>query len=156
VENNSLIILGFISLFHVIGGAVLGSTLRSIVTDWPKFGCQHIFLLVWASLFGFMPLLFGFDREEPWFLLIQIAILGTTIAVTALAWNWLREITADNNMVLVLFGGVFLASGAVAGALSMRADKWFVALLIGGIFVLTGGALMARGLRGLWTGEDAE
>jgi hypothetical protein len=155
VGSNPIVLLGFMSLFHIVGGAVLGSTLRTIVTDWPKFNFQRVFALVWASLFGCMPLVFGLDQPA-WFLPTQVAVLGTTTAFTALALNWLREMAADKNIATTFLGGVFVVAGIGTGALLVGQGAWLLALLFGGLFTLGGAAAMVSGLRGLWTGKDAK
>jgi hypothetical protein len=155
MEDNPLLLLGFMSLFHIVGGAVFGSTLRAIIADWPKFNFQRVFALVWASLFGCMPLVFGVGQPA-WFLPAQVAVLGTTTAFTALAWNWLREMAADKNTATAFFGGVFVVTGIGTGVLLVGQGAWLLALLFGGIFTLAGAAVMVSGLRRLWSGKDAE
>jgi hypothetical protein len=48
--------LGFVSIFHIIGGAAIGSGLRRLSHG---FAIQPIFLVVWGVFFGVLPLSIG-------------------------------------------------------------------------------------------------
>jgi len=89
----------FISLFHVIGGAALGITLRGWVNNPTRENLfRRVFFLIWGGMFGCMPLVFGIENGT---LLVQIVVLLVAIAVPFMWLEHLREMFSDQNVVMV-------------------------------------------------------
>lgn len=73
--DDPLIALAFLSLFHLIGGGVMGMALRG----WRSRSVNWM-LVVWALGFGGLPLLFAF--AAPWLLPVQLLELATAFCIT--------------------------------------------------------------------------
>jgi hypothetical protein len=146
--NDPIAQLGFLCVFHLLGGAAIGSVLRNALRG--KFACNSIFFLVWGGLFGGMPLVFGvqeLQKGAPNFLAIQFAVFIAAIFVVALIPEDLMTTLRSPNISIIAIGGVFLTLGALALFTNVFALKTPEKLIGGGIFVLTGGAVF---LLGLW------
>jgi hypothetical protein len=146
--------IAFISIFHVIGGAALGITLRGWANNPTRENLfRRAFFLVWGGMFGCMPLVFGVENGT---LAVQVVVLLIAIAVPFFWLDRLREMFSDQNVVLVGFGGIFLIAGLVAGGALLREREWLFAALFGGIFSLVGGGIFFAGLRNLLRGTPGE
>jgi len=147
--NNSITQLGFLCLFHLIGGAAIGSVLRGVLRG--KFSCNSFFFLIWGGLFGGMPLLFGiqeFQKGAPYFLMVQFAVFATAILVVAFIPEDLLATLRSPNIFSIAIGGVFLTLGVAMLFTNIFELKGLPEKLLGGgIFILTGGAVF---LIGLW------
>jgi hypothetical protein len=146
--NNSISQLGFLCIFHLLGGAAIGSVLRNVLRG--KFACNSIFFLVWGGLFGGMPLVFGIQelqRGAPNFLAIQCAVFIAAIFVVALIPEDLMATLRSPNILSIAIGGVFLTLGAITLFTNVFTLKTPEKLIGGGVFALTGGAVF---LLGLW------
>jgi hypothetical protein len=73
--------LGFLSIFHVLGGIALGSTVRGLRNG---FNGSKLFFLVWGSMFGCIPLAIGaqaFAQENTMYLFVlEVLILASTLS----------------------------------------------------------------------------
>ena len=147
--NSSLTQLGFLCLFHLIGGAAIGSVLRGALRG--KFACNSFFFLIWGGLFGGMPLVFGiqeFQKGASYFLMIQFAVLATAILVVAFIPEDLLAALRSPNIFSIAIGGVFLTLGVAMLFTNIFELKGLPEKLLGGgIFILMGGAVF---LIGLW------
>jgi hypothetical protein len=147
--NNPIVQLGFLCIFHLIGGVALGSVLRGALRG--NFSCNSFFFLIWGGGFGGMPLVFGiqeFQKGTPYFLVVQCAVLVIAILVVAFISDELLATLRSPNISSIAIGGVFLLLGMVMlftnlFPLKTLQDK----LLGGGIFIASGGAVF---LIGLW------
>ena len=158
--DSPLVMLGFLSLFHVIGAIALANGLRG-VWNWLVVEEQGpgnaLFFVVWGAMFGCMPFAVGLgaatDAEKGmlFVLLGEVIIWGITFLAALLFWDeiidWLRPFLHP-NMFLLGFGGIFMLVGAGAGVFIIRDDLLF-GLLFGGIFFLVGGLVFAMGVWGL-------
>lgn len=159
--DSPLALLGFLSVFHVIGAVALANGLRGI-WNWLHekergFG-NAVFLVVWGAMFGCMPFAFGLglatddERGTSMILLGQAIVWGVSFLAALLLWNdvvdWLQPFL-DTNIFLVGFGGIFMLVGAAAGSFIVRDDLPF-GLLFGGIFFLVGGLIFALGVWNLF------
>jgi hypothetical protein len=158
--DGPLALLGFLSIFHIIGAVALANGLRGV---WSWLGDKEqrvgnaFFFVLWGAGFGCMPFVFGLtmaaDKEggTPVVLLGQVMVWGSVFVVALLAWqealDWLRPFL-HVDMFLVAFGGIFMLVGAGAASFIVRDDLLF-ALLFGGIFMLVGGLILAFGVRNL-------
>jgi hypothetical protein len=158
--DSPLALLGFLSIFHIIGAVALANGLRG-VWSWLRDKEQRLgsafFFVLWGAGFGCMPFVFGLtmaaDKEggTPLVLLGQVMVWGSVFVVALLAWqealDWLRPFL-HVDMFLVAFGGIFMLVGAGATSFIIRDDLLF-GLLFGGIFMLVGGLILAVGVRNL-------
>jgi hypothetical protein len=155
--DSPLALLGFLSIFHVIGAVALASGLRAIwnwLRDKKRGLGNGLFFIVWGAGFGCMPFAFGLglavDEEAGTHLVLlgEVIVWGTAFLIALFFWgdviDWLRPFLHP-HMFLVSFGGIFMLVGAAVGSFMIRADLLF-ALLFGGIFLLVGGALLAFGV----------
>jgi len=147
--NNSITQLGFLCLFNLIGGAAIGSVLRSVLRG--KFACNSFFFLIWGAGFGGLPLVFGiqeFQKGAPYFLMVQFAVFASAILVVALVPEDLLATLRSPNIFTIAIGGVFLTLGAAMLFTNIFELKGLPEKLLGGgIFILIGGAVF---LIGLW------
>ncbi|MGE5141720.1 MAG: hypothetical protein ACM3JD_19820 [Rudaea sp.] len=108
-----LLFLLFFSLFHVIGGFVVGRGLRQILFG-PR-GAQLGFLFVWGLMFGGLPLCIGGPifvlSGAPQVFAAEVAIvIAATFAGAILKDEYLEAFTTP-AVAGALFGGVFLLVG---------------------------------------------
>ncbi len=147
--NDPMIALGFVSIFHVIGGIVVGSTLRGLRHGFP---CGKIFLLFWGVLFGGMPLAIGAELfakpGETYLFWIEILVLLGAILGGALVPSWVNENFDSTDLYPIGFGGVFLLIGLFVGGISLKTDPFF-GLAFGCIFGGVGAAVLFSSLRSL-------
>jgi len=149
--------LGFLSIFHVIGAVALANGFRATwqwLRDKERGLGNGLFFVVWGAMFGCMPFAFGLglavDAEmgTPLVLLGEAMIWGTVFLTTLLFWDdvvdWLRPFLHP-HMFLVGFGGIFMLVGAAAAIFIVRDDIFF-GLMFGGIFLLVGGVVFAIGV----------
>ena len=155
--DNPLVLLGFLSIFHVIGALALANGLRG-VWNWlrnKERGLGNtLFLIVWGAMFGCMPFAFGLglatDQETGTFVVLlgEAIVWGITFLAALLFWNdmidWLRPFLHPTTF-LVGFGGIFMLVGATTAAFVLRDDLLF-GLMFGGIFMLVGGIIFALGI----------
>ncbi len=158
--DDPLAILGFLSIFHIVGAVALANGLRGVwnrVSSKERGAGNSLFFVVWGTGFGCLPFIFGLammaDEEKgtPLVLLGEVIVWGGVFLIALLAWDevidWLRPFLHP-DVFLIAFGGIFMLVGAAVGSLIIRDDLLFGSLL-GGIFVLVGGLLLAVGLRNL-------
>jgi hypothetical protein len=147
--NSSITQLGLLCIFHLIGGAAIGSVLRGALRG--RFSCNAIFFLIWGGLFGGMPLVFGIQdlgKGTSDFLIVQVAVLGAAILAVALVPEDLLATLRSPSIFTLAIGGVFLTLGAVMLFTNLLPLKTLQDKMIGGgVFLLTGGAVF---LIGLW------
>jgi hypothetical protein len=154
--ESPLLLFGFLSLFHIIGAAVLANALRTFrdgLREGGTGGCQMVFITIWAVMFGGIPFLFGvqFARSEGGtvlFLFGEVLVWMAAFLVTLLAQQAIRralEPFLSLEILLMLFGGGFLLTGVTVMSFVTRVDRR-VGLLTGGIFALVGAAIFGFGL----------
>ncbi len=149
--------LGFLSVFHVIGAVALAHGLRGLwhwLHNKERGAGNAFFLVLWGTGFGCMPFVFGLamasDKNSgaPYVLPAELIVWVGAFLIALLAWDevfdWLRPFL-HADVFLVAFGGVFMTVGAAAGSLVMRDDLLF-GMLFGGIFMMVGGLLFAAGV----------
>jgi len=155
--DSPLAMLGFLSIFHVIGAVALANGLRR-AWNWLREKRRGLgsalFFVVWGAMFGCLPFAFGLElateKEAGTALVLlgQVFVWGITFLAALLFWDevidWLRPFL-NPNMFLVGFGGVFMLVGAVAGSFIIR-DDFLFGLLFGGIFLLVGGIIFVVGV----------
>lgn len=145
-----LILLGFLSLFHIIGGAVIGTTLRGLRGG---LSCNTPFLLMWGVGFGGIPLMFGwmmFNQQGMLYLLIaQILVFVGAILLAALQPAWVFEPFKTPAVRMIGTGGICLIIGVTIGIATVQQEP-MVALLFGGIFGGVGALVMANGVKTLF------
>jgi hypothetical protein len=156
IVDSPLVLFGFVSLFHIIGAAVLAGAVRGLwfgLREGELGGCQAYFTLVWAVMFGGLPFLFGvqFAGSEDGtilFLIGEILVWTTTFLVALLAQQAVRSILEPfltTELLIILFGGSFLVAGVAVASLLTQEDRE-VGLLIGGVFAVVGAGTLGFGL----------
>jgi hypothetical protein len=144
--NSLLAQLGFVSLFHVIGGIAIGSALRGLRGG---FSGGTIFLLVWGGMFGCLPLAIGWNAlsatGRPDLFALELGILIAAILITALMPGSMLESLKSPQVAPIAFGGIFLLIGIGAGAIMIQTDL-LSALVFGGCFAGAGGLVFISGL----------
>jgi hypothetical protein len=147
--NSPISQLGFLCIFHLIGGAAVGYALRGVLRG--KISCNSFFFFLWGALFGGIPLLFGIQESQkgaPYFFLVQSVVFATAILVVAFIPDEFLEILSSPNITSLAVGGLFLMIGIAMLVTDIFELKSLQEKLLGGgIFVLVGGAVL---LRGLW------
>jgi hypothetical protein len=145
--NPTSLVMMFLLPFHLGGGAALGYALRSMIKE--GFALSSIarygFFVLWGSMFGGLPLLFGLLMGPPWFLLLELAIFVGAIVLVAVAYEWLRELYSQPGMFVASFGFVFLLIGA-ALTTTLLSEGATEGVLPGLIFVFVGGLITASGV----------
>ena len=144
--NSPFIQLGFLSLFHIIGGIAIGSALRRLKSG---FSVAPLFFLVWGGMFGCMPLAIGANELSrsggPAFFLIELAVLAAAILATALMPDIMLETLKSPQVAPIALGGIFLLVGLGAGALIIQTDL-LPGILFGGCFAGAGAISLASGV----------
>lgn len=141
--DSPLIVLAFLSIFHVVGGGGLGVALRGF-----RQGEGSVPLVIWALLFSGIPLLMGLGI--PWIWLIQLSEMLIACVVTFFFWDRICAVMGKSSVLLVLCGGiVFVVGSAVAGLLLKQGD-YVPALAFGLLFVVVGLLFVYFGLRTLF------
>ena len=144
-----LALLGFFAVFHVIGGAAMGIGARQWRIAWSTKGVRSLpFLLLWGALFGGIPLIFGLATAEWGMLASQAAILLAAFAITFWFSEPLKEALGHQYIFMMVFGGIFMAAGALAGTLMLSSGDQSVwkALVFGGLFFAVGSLVFAVGI----------
>lgn len=146
--NELLGTLAFFSLFCLIGGAAIGSVVRT----WRKQGpsCNSTFLLIWGGLFAGIPLLMGtvlFVAHGAFHLLgLQLGVLIGVILLVAFVPDLFLESFAFDKMAPVAFGGLFLLIGVVVAVITITSEP-LIALVFLVAFGGIGGLLFLQGVR---------
>lgn len=147
--NASITQLVFLCLFHLLGGAAIGSVLRGAMRR--QFSCNSLFLLVWGVGFGGLPFLFGIEELQNgawYFLVIEIGVLLAGILIAAFISDELVETLRSPNIVSVGIGGGFLLIGMLVLFTNLLPQKSLQDKLLGGLsFTLMGGLAFLIGAR---------
>jgi hypothetical protein len=146
-EASGGFLLAFLLPFHVAGGAALGVALHRIIQGRSRLPnlAGSGFLLVWGSMFGGLPLVFGLTMGSGWIVLVQLSLLLGTIVFVALRYEWLRALYSQPGMFVASFGLTFFLVGALLTA-SLLGEAEPGAILPGLIFGGIGGLLTAVGV----------
>ncbi|HEX7587676.1 MAG TPA: hypothetical protein VF478_05115 [Anaerolineae bacterium] len=141
--------LGFVSIFHILGGIALGYAVRGLRNG---FDGRKIFFLVWGAGFGCIPLAVGAgifsDAHAIYLFGIEILVLASAIVVTALIPDEILDTFRSPELVPIEMGGLFILIGIVVGGAMLKTDPLFT-ILFGGSFAGAGALLFIRGLRAL-------
>ena len=154
--DNPWVLVGFLSIFHVIGASVLANALRGLwgdIREKDPQGCRAVFLMVWASMFGCLPFTFGIayagsEVGTPMVLVGQVAVWAATFLTVLLARDAVRRLAEPflhRETMLMLFGGAFIVVG-VAVAAFLRGDGQLPALMTGVTFAVMGSGVLGYGL----------
>ncbi len=145
--NDLIFTLAFVCLFHVIGGAAIGATVRGWLRG--HFACNSSFMIVWGAIFGGVPLSLGYSLLVPrggiLFFGIELAVLIGSIFVIALVPDWFVQSFDGRAIAPVAFGGLFLLCGLAVAAASFTSSP-VTAIVVGGLFVGVGGFVFIWGL----------
>jgi hypothetical protein len=155
--DDRLVTFGFLSVFHIIGAATMGSALRDA---WRGLHGEKInvistiIFVIWSAIFGCMPFFFGLRYalvgSQPLFLLGEIAVWSSAFLLILLARDRVSDFLRtfqQGDVSLITLGGVSFIIGAALVALGQR---W----LSGGLFLIVGAAFVASGLWRLFQEAD--
>jgi hypothetical protein len=145
-------LLVFLLPFHLGGGAALGVALRGIYKEGFKLSsiAENGFFLVWGSMFGGLPLVFGLTMGSAWFFLLEVAVFLGAIVLVAVRYEWLRDLYSQPGMFVASFGFVFFLIGAALATTMLSGgatDAWPIGLIfagVGGIITLIGVFMLLR------------
>jgi hypothetical protein len=144
--SNEIFLLGFVCIFHLVGGIGLGAVVRSVLAR--DFTCQTLFLLVWGTMMGVMPLTFGADAflsPNPLLFALEVAFLLGVIIVSALfPMDYFNAFSAGNPL-LAGFGTIMMFAGG-ALILALRRQSPVEAFALGGALILIGALGFGVGL----------
>jgi hypothetical protein len=154
--DSPLLLFGFLAIFHIIGAVVMARAVRGLrerLREGKVVGCQGLFLLIWATMFGGFPLLFGvqFARGEDgtlFFLLGQAVVWTVAFVVATVAHQAILGILEPfltEEILMMLLGGAFLVIGVTLLSLLTRRDG-LAGLLVGGSLALVGAAILGFGV----------
>ncbi len=136
--QSSLAFLGFLCIFHVIGGVMAGSFFRQLRRggSWSEFT-----RLVMGLAFGGLPIILSasvfFEQGIPFFVAAEIAVFILAVLGTVFFPDSLTDSLGSKQVVQVAVGGVSLAIGLLVAVLSLRQGA-FVPVIIGLVFVVVG------------------
>lgn len=145
MEDNPLLLIAFLAMFHIIGAIALGYAARSL---WKRLHGDDtvstfaaVFLVVWGSMFGCMPLIFGTNPILPdWFLPTQLAIWGTAFILSAFygraIMRWAKPLS-NVHVALMVLGGIFFIAGMGAARVAWIAND----VVQAGIFLVVFGGI---------------
>ena len=146
-----IVLLAFLSLFHIVGGLVFGTTLRGLGR---RITGRSIFLLVWSLFFGGVPLLMFLQSDWPWWVhATRALVLFGSVALGFFLKDSLHGLLQQGHIVTMILGGVFMTAGAGLVASGIVAEDFPLGLLMGTIFFLVGLGIFVIGFRG-WKKED--
>ncbi len=147
--DSPLILFAFLSLFHILGGGVLGVAMRGLrMRPAGTRGCGiNVGLTIWALGFGCAPLFMGL--QAPWLLPFQLLELAVVFGVTFFFWDRIRELFGKPEMLKIAFGGVFFIAGCAAGGMLLKAGEIPMAAVFGLVFAGVGLAFILPGMRNM-------
>ncbi len=163
MEDMSLYLLGFLSLFHILGAAAMGSAVRGI---WRVIGGQeesvfgYLFFLIFGGMFGCFPLAFGLQGDVPlWVFQGQLLILGITFLTAAFLGptllSWLRSLF-NINTGLIILGLAFITAGLFGGYMMLnQGEEVTPSLMVGIIFGLIGVGIILLGIINLFRNRSS-
>jgi len=147
-----IVLLAFLSLFHIVGGLVFGTTLRGFSR---RITARSVFLLGWSLFFGGTPLFMYLQSDCPWWVpATQVVVLFGSVVLGFVLKDSLQGLLQQGHIVSMILGGVFMIAGAGLVASRIVAEDFPLGLLMGSIFFLVGLAIFVLGLRG-WQKENA-
>lgn len=149
VLENPWLVFGFLSIFHLIGGAAIGLGWRQWAAAWRAKGRRTPpFLFLWGVLLGLLPLLFALVTRD-------LRVLGGQGAVLVVGWAlafWLArplsEAVSRRFVWFIVLGLILMIVGSVLAVLAMDAtpeDLW-QRLAFGGLLFAIGSLILAAGL----------
>jgi len=149
-DASALYSIAMLSLFELIGGLVLGSTMQKIAGSGflPRMILSQAFLVIWGIMFAGIPLLIGGSSFGLTSFLIQSAVLICAWVSGFLFLDQIRAIVALPWLWFVGFGGLFATAGAAAAFLAANQDPALALVLgisfggVGTIFLVIGLAMM--------------
>lgn len=138
-----LLIFGFLTLFHLWGGAAVGAGWRG----------RRGLPIVWGGLIGGAPLYFGIERGivlGSWGGLIwQVACLLTSALGVGLALPRWRRLFLRPGMSTLMVGTFIMIAGMLVGALLFQHGAEILSQVIGGMIFLFGAMWFGGGIRQL-------
>ena len=146
--KDSITILAFLSIFHLLGGAAIGFSVRGILRGKPSL--VSLFMIVWGAMFGCMPFAIGASLfialEAPHWIAAEAGVLLVALIASALIPDTLLETLKSPAVSAIAFGGLFMLVGLGVGAVTMMHEP-LLALLFGGSFTGAGALVFFTGVK---------
>ncbi len=151
--NSAIGMLGFLSIFHIIGGVAVGGAVRHVIRG--RIACNTPFIVMWGLIFGLAPLFIGFgwfsSHGALAFIAVELVIFFGALAVVAFTPDWFVEAFDIPTLSGIAFGGLFLVIGIAVGVLLATNSEPFMAIIFFGAFTGAGGLVLINGLHKLMT-----
>ncbi|MBI5301963.1 MAG: hypothetical protein HY868_07485 [Chloroflexi bacterium] len=148
--QSALIFLGFICIFHLVGGVVVGLYLRQVRRggSWSEFP-----RLVWGAAAGGLPMVIGastfMDAGMPYLVAVEMVVFVAAIFSVVFFPEAFLESFRSPQVARVAFSGVFIVVGAVVAVLAFR-EGTFMVVLFGMVFVGVGALIFVPALKALF------
>ena len=146
---NPLLVLGFLSIFHLIGGMAIGLGWRQWADAWRAKGLRTPpFLLLWGVLLGVLPLLFALVTRDWAVLAGQGAVLLVGWALAFWLARPLSQAVSRRFAIFIALGVILMVVGSLVAVLTMNAspEQFWQRLAFGGLFFALGSLILAAGL----------
>ena len=151
--NNTLdaaLVFGFLTFFHLWGGAAFGAGLRA----------QRWLPVLWGLLIGGAPLYFGIERAAKlgsWGgLAWQVGCFAAAALAVGLSLPRLRAALLTEAAAALMIGTFIMCGGAVVGAVFYQRGADLLSLVVGGAAFLFGAMWFGNGLQQLRGSRHAE
>lgn len=140
---DAALIFGFISFFHLWGGAAFGAGVRA--RKWLP--------AAWGLLVGVVPFYFGVERVQmlgAWGALAwQVGCFVTAALAVGLGMPYLRAAFLKEGMAALMTGTFIMVIGAVLGAVFFRFGSEALSVVVGGLAFMFGAMWFGSGIRQL-------
>ena len=145
---DTLLIFGFLTFFHLWGGAAIGAGMRG----------RRVLPILWGALVGGAPLYFGIERVTElgsWAgLAWQIICLLLAGLAVGLAVPRIRALFLRRGMNSLMIGTFIMIVGLVVGAAFFRLGSELASLIFGSLIFLFGAMWFGSGIQQLRGKDD--
>jgi hypothetical protein len=145
--SGALGLLGFVSVFEILGGIAIGTVLRRLIER--QFSPRLVFFLIWGGIFAMGPFCMGASSfaaiHVGYLILVQATILIATIGVSAFVPEEYLSAFASLPVGFIAIGGILLLIGGGFLVARLRQDI-LTAAIVGAVFLLAGGVFLGAGL----------
>lgn len=152
--NNNIFLFGVLSIFHVIGAVAMAYAVRLVwhIINEHDHSLKHAFFyMLWGSLLGCTPIMYGLDGQVPsWVLPTQVLVWGVVFVIATLfGWRTLNFIKPlfTISTGLITLGGLFVFAGLFSAFMVWHEDNGVLtAIVICGVFGIIGAGIFLLGL----------
>lgn len=149
--DNSLMFIGVLSLFQLVGAGLIVSAVRQAVASARGEGGLSLIGGLFSAaphgvgglVFMGMPLVMSLMAGGTRFVLIQLAIAVAALVLLGLIWPRFQLSADDNQRILaLLFGGVFFLVGTASMGWALKNHEILMGVIFGGLFTAVGGTIL--------------